>query len=265
MAGSAVPAGRHVGRRGHELLALLRARRPGRAVPVRRGGQRGAHRRGRAHRPQLALLSAGHRSRPALRLPRLRPLRPRGRPALQPGQAADRPVRQGDRGPRRLGRGQRAALHARRHARRRPRARRRGLRAGDPQVGRRRPLVRLGRRRPAAAPVERDDHLRDPRQGLHQAPSRRARGPARHLRRPGLRGGPGLHPAPGRHRGRAAADPPHRRRVLPARSRAQQLLGLQLDRLPGAATPSTPPPAASATRCASSRGWSRRCTAPASR
>jgi hypothetical protein len=83
--------------------------------------------------------------------------------------------------------------------------------------------------------VERDDHLRDPRQGLHQAPPRRARRPARHLRRPGLRGGAGLSAAPGRHRGRAAAHPPHRRRVLPARSRPEQLLGLQLDRLPGAA------------------------------
>ena len=34
---------------------------------------------------------------------------------------------------------------------------------------------------------------------------------------------------------RAAADPPHRRRELPARPRAHQLLGLQLDRLPRAA------------------------------
>ena len=41
-----------------------------------------------------------------------------------------------------------------------------------------------------------------------------------------------------------------------------QLLGLQHDRLLRARTPSTPPPAAAASRCASSRGWSRRCTAP---
>ena len=168
-------------------------------------------------------------------------------------------------GARRLGRGQRAALHARRHARRRPRARRRGRRARDPQVGGRRPLVRLGGRRPAAAPVERDDHLRDPRQGLHQAPPRGARGPARHLRRAGLRGGAGLPQAPGHHRRRAAAHPPHRRRVLPARPRAEQLLGLQLDRLPGAALRVRRHRAPAATRCSSSRGWSRRCTAPASR
>ncbi len=44
-----------------------------------------------------------------------------------------------------------------------------------------------------------------------------------------------------------------------------QLLGLQHDRLPRARTPSTPPPGAAASRCASSRGWSRRCTAPGSR
>ena len=55
------------------------------------------------------------------------------------------------------------------------------------------------------------------------------------------------------------------RRVVPGRARAEQLLGLQHDRLLRARTPSTPPPAAAASRCASSRAWSRRCTAPASR
>ena len=50
-----------------------------------------------------------------------------------------------------------------------------------------------------------------------------------------------------------------------ARQGPHELLGLQLDRLPRARTPPTPRPATAASRCASSRGWSRRCTAPASR
>ena len=108
------PLGADVGRRGHQLLAVLRARRARRAVPVRRRRPRGAHRGQRAHRLQLALLPARRRARPALRLPRPRALRPGAGAPLQPGQAADRPLRQGDRGPGRLGRGQRAALRARR-------------------------------------------------------------------------------------------------------------------------------------------------------
>ena len=95
-----VPARRDLGRAGDELLALLRARRARRAVPVRRRRRaRSAIAARRAHRLQLALLPARRRPRPALRLPRARPLRPRARPALQPAQAADRPVREGDRGP----------------------------------------------------------------------------------------------------------------------------------------------------------------------
>ena len=115
------------------------------------------------------------------------PYEPDARAPLQPAQAADRPLRQGDRGHGRLGRGQRAALRARRasgddadlelddedDARR------------DPQVRRRRPALRLGGRPPAAHAVARDGDLRDARQGLHQAPPGRARGPARHLRRAG--------------------------------------------------------------------------------
>ena len=44
LARPAVPARRHLGRRGHELLAVLGARRARRAVPVRRGRRRAAHR-----------------------------------------------------------------------------------------------------------------------------------------------------------------------------------------------------------------------------
>ena len=57
-------------------------------------------------------------------------------------------------------------------------------------------------------------------------------------------------------------DPPHRRRELPARARPDELLGLLVDRLPRAARAATRRPARAASRCASSRGWSRRCTAP---
>ena len=45
--------------------------------------------------------------------------------------------------------------------------------------------LRLGGRPPPGRPAARDGHLRDPRQGLHDAPSGGPRGPARHLR--GLR------------------------------------------------------------------------------
>ena len=56
--GQHLPARRDVGRRRHELLALLRARRARRAVPVRRRRRGAARRADRAHRAQLALLPA---------------------------------------------------------------------------------------------------------------------------------------------------------------------------------------------------------------
>ena len=206
-------------------------------MPVRRRRPRGAHPGHRPHGVQLALLRPRRRSRHALRLPRVRALRARGGPPLQPGQAAHRSVRQGDRGGRRLGRGQRAALRARSRGSggRRPRARRRGLRARDPQVAGHRRGLRLGGRHPPAHAVEPDGHLRGARQGLHEAAPRGPRGPARHVRRPGLRAGDALPQGPRRDRRRAAADPPHRRRELPRRAGADELLGLQLDRLPRAA------------------------------
>ena len=76
-----------------------------RALPVRRRRRGDADRASTgAPRPQLALLPARRRPRPALRLPRARALRAARGPPLQPRQAADRPVRQGDRGHGRLGR-----------------------------------------------------------------------------------------------------------------------------------------------------------------
>lgn len=186
----------------------------------------------------MALLPARRPAGAALRLPRARAVRPGGRAPVQPREAPDRPVRQGDRGRRRLGRRQHAPVRPgrRRHPRRRrPRDRRRGLRRRDAQVRRRRRVVRLGGRRPPRAAVERDGHLRDPRQGLHDDPPRRPRGPARHLRGPGLRRRARLPEGPRRHGGRAPPGPPHRRRVVPPRHGPQQLLGLRVDRLPRAA------------------------------
>ena len=174
-----------------------------------------------AHGAQLALLPPRRRARAALRLPRPRSVRAARGPPLQPGQAADRSVREGDRGRRRLGpRRERAAVRPHRRRGRRPRARRRGRRRRDAQVGGDRRRVHLGGRPPAAGPVRRHRDLRDPRQGLHDAPPRRPRGPARHVRGARLRAGDRLPAPPRRHRGRAAARAPHLRRVVPGRAGA---------------------------------------------
>ena len=89
----------HVGRRGHQLRGLLRARDGGGSVPLRRSRGRtgvGARPTSGADRPDLARLPAGGASRPAVRLPGARPVRAGGGPPLQPGQAAARSLRQGD-------------------------------------------------------------------------------------------------------------------------------------------------------------------------
>ncbi len=89
--------------------------------------------------------------------------------------------------------------------------------------------------RAAAQRLERLADLRGARQGVHEAPRRAARAPARHLRRTRVRRGD-LLPARARHHGRRApARPPHRRRELPRRPRPLELLGLLVDRLPRAA------------------------------
>jgi len=139
-------------------------------VPVRRRRQRDADRDDRVHGAQLPLLPPRRRSRSAVRFSRPRALCARGGAPVQPGEAADRPLREGDRGRRRLGARHASPVRAHGHGRRRPRARRRGRRCGDPEVGRDRPRLRLAGRYPAANPVGGHRHLRDSRQGLHQAP-----------------------------------------------------------------------------------------------
>ena len=226
-----LPARGDLGRQRHQLLALLRARRARRAVPVQRQRQRAADRPDRAHRPHLALLPPGDRAGPALRLPRPRALRARDRASLQPRQAAARPVREVDRRPGGVGPGERAPVRPHRRRGRRPRARRRGRRRRRPEVGRDRPALRLGGRPPAEHAAARVGDLRDARARLHAAAPRGPRGAARHLRRPRLRARAQLPARPRRHRRRAAARPPHRRRVVPVRARPLQLLGLLDDRL----------------------------------
>ena len=98
LARASFPARPVVGRRGNQLLALLRARREGRALPLRRGGPRDALRVDRAHRVQLARLPRRGRAGAAVRVPRPRPLGAGARPPLQPEQAPARPVREVDRG-----------------------------------------------------------------------------------------------------------------------------------------------------------------------
>ena len=124
----------------------------------------------RAHRAQLARLPPGRRARPALRLPRPRPVRTRTRAPLQPGEAADRPVREGDRGRRPLGRGRRPPVRARR-------AEDADLVPDDeddaaaiPKCVVIDPRVRLGGRPAARDAVARDGDLRGAREGLHEAP-----------------------------------------------------------------------------------------------
>ena len=80
---AALSAGRHLGRRGRQLRALLASTHRRRALPLRRDGAGAGdapHRRcTRAHRSGLARLPARRAARPALRLSRARPLRARGR------------------------------------------------------------------------------------------------------------------------------------------------------------------------------------------
>ena len=173
------------------------------------------------------------------------------RPSLQPGEAPDRSLCEGDRGPDRVRQGEGARLCPGPGGR----AGRGGLGACDPALRRDRRLVRLGGRRASAAPMGRDGDLRAARQGVHAAHARRARRPARHVRGPRLGRRCRASARSGDHRGRAPPGPPHRRRGLPRRARADQLSGATRRSASCRPTRAMPPRGPVASRCASSRAW----------
>ena len=189
------------------------------------------------------------------------PWAPERGPPVQPAQAPDRPLREGDRRARAVG----SRPHARVRRRRRPRDRHERRRRGDPEVGRDRRVVRLGGRSARLPAVERDRDLRAPRQGIHAADAGGSRRSPRHLCGARLGRGDLASRRPRRHGGGAAADPPHRRRALSPGARADELLGVLDDRVPRPAQRATRQRGRTGNRCASSRGSSRRCTAPGSR
>ena len=95
LAGRRLSAWCHLGRVGHQLRPVLRGRRAGPAVPVRRRRRRDPARADRGRRLRLALLPAGRRARPALRLPGRRSLRAAARAiaAIRPSCCSTRTAR----------------------------------------------------------------------------------------------------------------------------------------------------------------------------
>ena len=174
--GRPFPLGLAMGRRRRELRALLRERRTGRALPVRRrrharSGSRSVEQTAFSWHCYLPGIGPG--SRYGYRVHG--PYEPDDGPSVQPGQVADRPVRQGHRRAGRLATPPCPALRPRRHRWRRPDRRRRATPPTPmPRSRRRRPGVRLGGRPAAGHAVERDGDLRGARQGPHHAPPRRA-------------------------------------------------------------------------------------------
>ena len=138
----------------------------------------------RAHRLRVALLPARSAARTALRLPRARPVRARAGPSLQSAQAAARSVRADDRAARCAGPTRTSATASAAGART-CRSTRATTRAACRRA-RSSIRVHLGRRPPAAHPVQGHRDLRGARQGLDQAASRRARRSCAALT-PGLR------------------------------------------------------------------------------
>ena len=201
-----------------QLRRLLRERDRHGCVPLRRAWREEPS-APRAEHARVARLRRRPEARAALRLPREGRVRSEPRPLLQPEQAARRPVRALDRRQDRL---QGARLRVRRQRRGRY-ARRR---EGDPEVGRDRPRVRLGRRRASARAVGRHRALRSPREGPHQAAPRASREPARHVSRPRERADARALQEARRDLDRALADPRIDERALRRRARPHELLGI---------------------------------------
>ena len=226
--GSQLPARRDLRRRGHELRDVLRGGRAGRAVPVRAPAaheERVALHRGR--RLRLARLPARHRSWPALRLPRARPVRPGGRVRCNPAKLLLDPYAKAIEGAVTWGQPVFGYQFGDQEQTRTAPTPRRTCRAAVVAN----PYFDWGNDRPPRTPYHQsviyEAHVRGLTR-LHPAVPGR---PARHLRGPGA---PGRDRAPGRprrHRRRADAGAPVRQRRLPGRPRPVQLLGLQHDRV----------------------------------
>ena len=256
LAGARLPAGRDVRRERHQLRAVQRGRREGRALLLRRGRRRDPGRADRGRRLRLARLPAADPARPALRLPGERAVGPGAGAAQQPEQAAARPLRQGHHGRHRL-----EPEPVRLHLRRRGLAQRRRLRPAHDQGRGDQPVLRLGGRPTPRRPLQRVGHLR----GTRQRNDRAARGgpgrAARHLRRARAPLGHRPPQPAGHHRDRADARAPVHPGQHPARQGTAQLLGLQHPRPSSPRTPTTPPVpaglrrASRANRCRSSRRW----------
>ena len=139
-------------------------------------------------------------------------------------------------------------------------ARQRALHAEMP---RHRSGLHLGPRAPARGALGSHHHLRNACPRLHQAASRRAGEPARHLLRPRPQGGGRLHPLPRRHLGRTAADPRLRRTIGICWRRASPTTGATTPSASSRRIRAIPrcPPSCSP----NSRRWWRACTMPASR
>ena len=240
LAGPAVSAGRDLGRRGRQLRPLLRARHQGRAVPVRLGrrdqGDRSASRcpsrptrSGTATCPTCCPASSTATASTA------RTSRRKGH-RFNPNKVAARPVRQGDR--------PRPAAGTTRCSATRSATRQADLSFDERDSAAFAPLAAVvdtaftwGDDRPPRTPWHKTLIYELHVKGFTKRHPGRAREAARHLRRPGLRGGHRAPARPGRHRRRAAAGAPSRRRPAPGREGAGELLGLQHARLlrPGAA------------------------------
>ena len=173
-------------------------------------------------------------------------------------QAAARPLRQGDRGRGRLGRGAASPTSSTtpdevNDAR---------LGAAHAEVGRHQPVLRLGQRPPPAHAVQRDGHLRGARQGPDEDPPGHPGGHPRHLRRARPPGDASSTTDARRHGDRADAGAPVRARHAPASTRGCATTGATTRSASSPRTTTTPPPGSAASRCRSSRRWSRRCTRP---
>ena len=187
----------------------------------RRRRHRATHRGDRDRRARLARVPARRQPGHAVRVPRARAVRPGVGPPVQPGEAPAGPVREGGgRRPRRrpvavlLLVRRRGADHDGHHA---------GVvRLAGPHHGLRggQPVLRLGPRPPAGHAVPRDGDLRGARQGPHDAPPRRPRRAARHVRGTRAPGGDRAPDQAGRHGDRADAGAPVRHRPVARAPRA---------------------------------------------